>query len=68
LRGFVPYESQRLELSSGYYTEREYAIHLKENERLSWKDIAAKVNLEFGNNRKPESIRSIYNRKWRKRE
>ena len=64
--GIASYDDQKLELYCGYMTEREFYTHLKENERLSWKDITCKVNSRFGNNRKPESIRTLYNENKRK--
>lgn len=63
--GYVSSDAMRLELYCGYFNEREYVVHLKEREELSWKAITRQVNTSFGNDKSLESLRTCYNSYWR---
>lgn len=66
LKGQVPYEDTERETEFGLLNEKQYIISLKLLEDLSWAEITKLVNKIFGNNRRLESIRTLYNQKWRR--
>ncbi len=63
--GYAPSDLIKLELYCGYFNEREYVVHLKEKEGLSWKEITNKANQAFGEGRSLECFRTCYNNSWR---
>jgi len=63
--GYVSSDAMRLEFHCGYLNEREYVVHLKEKENLTWKTITRQVNTSFGNDKSLESLRTCYNSYWR---
>ena len=64
-RGEVPFEGETRKTDFGEINEKDYIISLKMLEELSWLEITREVNRVFGNKRKLETIRTIYNQTWK---